>query len=178
MRRLGYAVFTFETCDGWTQRAPSHARACNVTVVPSTPLFMKQLCQRTYTHLSTSSAHLRTHDPINALQGRKPPPHLHYRAAIPTRHNICLRASAPHLILLLRTSVAFARRIFALGGRADSLPLEHELDVAGRDAHLLRAPSVLPEGQNFVLRRDVLGVVEASHVAEAQEDVGKAVLGS
>lgn len=49
--------------------------------------------------------------------------------------------------------------------------------MTGRDAQLLRAPSILPEGQNFVFRRSVLGVVEASHVAEAQEDVVKAVLG-
>ena len=48
--------------------------------------------------------------------------------------------------------------------------------MAGRDAHLLGAPAVLPEREDFLTLWGLLHVVVTGDVAEAEEDVRKPVL--
>jgi hypothetical protein len=56
------------------------------------------------------------------------------------------------------------------------LPQELHLDMARRDTHLLRAPAELPERKHIGAFRGLFGIVEARYVAEAEPDVGEAVL--
>ena len=58
----------------------------------------------------------------------------------------------------------------------NAFPQQHHLNVAGSDAHLLRAPAVLPEREFFLTVWGLLRVVVTGEVAEAEEDVREAVL--
>jgi hypothetical protein len=59
---------------------------------------------------------------------------------------------------------------------ANLLPQELHLDMARRDAHLLRAPAELPERKHVGAFRSLFGIVEARYITEAEKDVWEAVL--
>lgn len=67
-------------------------------------------------------------------------------------------------------------RAFSLRQLPHLLPHQLQLNVPRRDAHLLRAPAVLPQRQDLAFFRGFSSVVVACYVAEAEEDIGKAVL--